>query len=417
MHTSFLRNIFLFIFSGALLLIPQSARSTTNLIQRLTANSGYSIVAPYDSAVIGTANFGGVAGNTSREYLTVGHIYRIRQHGSIQQVKLYTANLTNLTAVYIKIWRKEGTTYDLVGMSNNILSSLITGQINTVVLNTPITNVQEGDYYGYRLEWSSGVQNLYSRTGISNVITYQIVNTTPATTGYAWESQTANTGYTIPIELYMTPPIFVAIGDSMIAGNSEHSSYMDNQYLVSAPYKQIARHVADYFNYTYQNMAKGAENIDVRAARFNADVVTLKPKFVIIAGGTADFFNGITTKSIFLSSWASMLDASIVNNITPVVLLIFPCTRFTNAQHQTREDWNSALVNLILTKYPTVIIVDTEINVGQKRTGGDDGNLWDLKTGYAVSTESPNFLHFNATGKRYVAQAIIDAVKTWKITP
>jgi hypothetical protein len=398
------------------MLVPaQSVRSlqqttTTDPLTRLTANSGYAIVAPYDSVATGVANFGGVAGNTSREYLVVGRLYRIRQTGTIQQVKLYTYNLTNLTAIYIKVWRLNGTTYDLVGTSNNILSSCTSATSNTIVLSSPIIGVQEGDFYGYRFEWSSGAQNVYSKSGVALVTTYSVVNTTPSTTGYAWASQTANAGYVVPIELYMTPPIFVSCGDSILSGHPDHASYIDSAYTYDSPHKQVSYHIGLAFNYSYQNMAIGGESVTTRLARFNSDVVALKPKFALLQGGTADLFS-TTTRTQYISYWSGILDLCIANSIIPVCILMPPCTD-TRLNHTTRELWNRDLVNIIHNTYPTAIIVDTETYIGLNYAAGDAGNLW-----YILAAATTDNIHPNANGKRGIAKAIVEACLRYKVTP
>lgn len=67
------------------------------------------------------------------------------------------------------VWRKNDTTYDLIGSSENLANSLVAGAFTTIDLSTPITGVQEGDYYGYYLQSSSAVNTFHARTGISGV--------------------------------------------------------------------------------------------------------------------------------------------------------------------------------------------------------------------------------------------------------
>lgn len=384
--------------------IPEAAAINT----RLGPSAGYAIVGPYDVAASGAANFGGAAGNTSKEYFVHAHNYRIRQSGSIRRIKLYAANTTNLTAVYFKVWRKGGAagTYDLAGTSNNILSSLTAGQINTIDLSTAI-DAQEGDFYGFRLEWTDGTQNLYAKSGVASLTTYSVTNTTPAVTGFAWESQTASAGVVVPIEMYMAPPVFVAVGDSLVSGNPNHRSYLLVDTSIDATHKQVARFIALKLNYTYQNMGVGGENVGTRAARFNADVVALHPRFAVIEGGTADIING-ASKAQYVDGWVTMLDLAIANGITPVAVLIPPCTYLTTAQHQTREDWNNSLTNLVMREYPAAVLVDTETYLGKYKTGGDAGNLWDLQTAYNADNT-----HLTVEGNRRFAQAIVDAINLY----
>ena len=90
----------------------------------LTPNSDLVIVGPYDTAVSGAANWGVTTGqgNTSRDFITIGQKYRIRQNGSISRIRLYTVAVSDISGFYLKIWRKDGSNYDLVGTSNNLNS-------------------------------------------------------------------------------------------------------------------------------------------------------------------------------------------------------------------------------------------------------------------------------------------------------
>lgn len=380
-----------------------------NELDRLTPNTGLVQAAPYASASSGAANWGGSGGETSREYLTLGHIYYIRQSDEIRQIKVYAANLTNLTAVYFKVWRRnESSTYDLVGTSENILSQLTAGAINTVTLTNTIV-AQEGDLYGYRLEWSSGAQNFKADTGLTYVTTYHVINTTPSTTAYNWVAQTATAGTALIIEIYTQPPVFVMFGDSILGGHFEHVSYVDNKNAIdySNPHKQVGRHLANKWNYTYQNTSVGSELSSTRVGRLTTDLLNLSPRFVVLE--RTDFGGGDPLFT-WLGYQRTILDGCIANNIIPVVVLASPARNRTNAEHTIREIQNSALSSLVLGEYKTAVLVDTEPYIGQFRSGGDDGNLWDIKTGYTLDN-----IHFNATGKRYYAQAIIDAVNAWRI--
>lgn len=138
-------------------------------ILSLTANAGPVICGPYATVLEGTANYGGLS-YTAREALFKGPSYRIRQVGTISQIKIYTgADLTGITGVYVKVWRRnEAGTYNQVGSTTeNFLASLVVNTTVTITLATPITGVQVGDYYGLRITKTSGTQNVFrARTGI-----------------------------------------------------------------------------------------------------------------------------------------------------------------------------------------------------------------------------------------------------------
>ena len=224
---------------------------------------------PYDAATSGTGNWGcntGCLAGGFREFITVGQAYRIRQAGTINQVRIYNFTKTGLTGFYLKIWRKNGGNYDLVGTSNNIVNDLTAASFNTVTLSSPISGVQEGDYYGYRIETSTGVFSFFARTGVSGVTTYlAAVNETVTPPGYNWESKTASAGAVLPIELYMAAPQSVFIGDSIIAGHPAHYSFIETTATTNID-STIQNHFSDLTGYSYQNMGIGSQNTTALAA-------------------------------------------------------------------------------------------------------------------------------------------------------
>ncbi|MCD6298916.1 MAG: hypothetical protein J7M30_17370 [Deltaproteobacteria bacterium] len=335
-------------------------------------NSDLVIVGPYDTAASGSANWGHNAAGY-REFITIGQSYRIRQNGTISRIRLYTASTTNVTGFYLKIWRKDGSTYDLVGTSNNLVDDLVSGDFATIDLSTPITGVQEGDYYGYRLEKSDVGYTFHARQGISGAISYFVTDSTPSENDYNWEGQGGISGSLVPIELYMQAPQVVFIGDSIMAGHPNHYTFLESTATTNIA-STIEKQFANLTSYTYQNMGAGSETTAQIGARFTADVVDLKPRVAVIEGGVNDVSGGSITKTTFLNNWTTMLDACDANNIVPIVLLILPWTNGTNPQMQTRDDWNASLTSLAAS-YTDAIVVDASSYIGQFRSGGDAGNL------------------------------------------
>lgn len=258
------------------ILIPLHAYAYSSF----TANSDKVIVGPYDSAVAGEANI--ASDGSYRYFLQFGQQYRIRQNGTVARIGLYLA--ASVTDLRVDIWRKNGSAYDLVGESENLASSLTPGQINTVNLTMPITGVQEGDYYGYKLEAD---YSLYARTGISGVTMYYVTGSTPSATGYNWEAQVSIAEAVVPIELYMTAPQAVFIGDSIIAGHHNHYSFIETTATTNIA-STIESQFGDLTSYTYQNMGIGSQTTSDIVERFTADVVNLKPRVAVMEGGVND---------------------------------------------------------------------------------------------------------------------------------
>ncbi|MDD4972573.1 MAG: GDSL-type esterase/lipase family protein [Paludibacter sp.] len=394
---------FILIFSLLLASIP----SPTSAYPAYTANSDLVIAGPYDTAASGSANWGitsGQQGNTSRDFITIGQKYRIRQNGSISRIRLYTVTTGDLTGFYLKIWRQDGSNYDLIGTSENLVSSLVSGNYATIDLATPLA-VQEGDYVGYRMEATGNGFYFFARTSQTGVSSYLITNTTPSENDYNWTATPPNTvmsGAVLPIELYMTAPQVAFIGDSIIAGHPAHYSFLETTATTNIN-STIEKQFGNLTGYTYQNMGIGSQETANISARFTADIINLKPKIVVIEGGVNDIA-GSVAKSTFIANWTSILDAAQANSsiTTIIVLKILPWTNGSTAQMQTRDDWNSSLATLAA-GYSKAIVVDASSYVGQFRAGGDAGNLWDIQTAY-----NQDGVHFNQAGHTQIAQAIAD---------
>ena len=378
----------------------------------LTRNADIVQVAPYDTAFAG-AGTGGTGSSLSLEGLGYGQKYRIRQPGTVEQVKLYIASLTNVTGFYLKIWRRVRSAptdqtwlFNLIGTTENLLPSLTAGQLNTVTLSSPIAGVQEGDYYGYRI--TASVANnavITARSGQTGADTYVVLNQDPDVTNYAWLTKFISAGSIIPFEFYMQAPTAVVIGDSIIAGFPGHQPYLSYP-----PFDDVSGTIGSYFsvltNYVcvYQNMGfPGQKTADI-AARFAADCTALKPRYAIINGGVNDIANGVS-QGDFITNWTTILNACVAAGIVPVVCLIAPWSAGSNVQLQKRDTWNTALTALAA-GYTSALVVNFDSSVGQYRSGGDAGNLWDIQD----DCDCSDGIHFSGRGHYYIAKAIYHAL-------
>lgn len=375
----------------------------------LSKNADIIRVASYGiDAQSGAGAWGRNYSNSYREFVTIGNKHRIRQTGSITQIKIYCADNTGLAGFYIKIWRKDGTTYDLVGTSDDLVAGFTAGAgVKTITLASPIA-VQEGDYVGYRLETAEG-NSVYHLRSITDTGTtsYYVTDATPSATDYAWASQSASADTSCPIEIYMAAPLMIGIGDSLMAGHTAHYSFCEATATTS-----IASSIMGQIggSHTYQNMGIGSQTTTTMSARFTTDVVNLKPKIAIIQGGINDITGGTITLATFITNMTAMLTLCTANAIIPVVFKILPCTAGSTAQMQKRDLWNASLTTLCQS-YPTAILIDAGVEVGLFRAGGDAGNLWDIQVAYNADDT-----HYNAAGYGVLAGIIkrqIDSLPSW----
>lgn len=364
------------------------------------ANTNIVIVAPYDTAATGAGNIGPTTGQTSYEWLGYAHQYRVRQNGTVLRAKVNIASLTGVTGFYIKGWVKVGSTYNQVWTSTNLVTSLTASVLNTLTVNIP--GVSEGDFIGARITYSSASAQVLTSKAVANAVTYSVLNATPATTGYAWESQTASTSVIVPIELYMTAPMFVGIGDSIMSGRTAHIAFDDTYLDTTSISSQMPYSVGRATGYTYQNMGISGQTTAQTAARFAADVAGAFPRFVIIEGGVNDLL-GSTATSVILTNIINQMAAAQSAGIVPVVSGILPFRGYisaTDAMSRNADTINNTLSNLV-TLFGGLYVSPDSLAIPYAT--GDAGNLWKLNSIY----DSGDGIHPNPAGHAAWASAII----------
>jgi lysophospholipase L1-like esterase len=374
----------------------------------LTRNTDIVEIGGY--ATIENATFNGGLVTAGRSYVNMNNITKVRQSETITKISFAKGASSNMTSIFFDVWRKDGATYDNVCHID--ITSIASGN-GILLLDITPTAVLEGDFIGI--------------SGTSSVTTGDTTFDLSAAAGNAKYSSSAIgivtgndvdiaslstfTNNIVPIKVFGQAPLIIPIGDSNIAGRGgydgglSHYSFREISEVVNMPNQIWHQMKLIDAAYVYQNMGIGSQTTTNIKDRFTADCVNLKPKVAIINGGVNDISGGVITKATFLSNWTTILNACVANNIVPVCLLIWPWTDGTNAQNQTRDEWNTDLSSLIAT-YNTAIKIDCITLLGQTRVGGDEGNLWDLKTEYDYDG-----VHINLVGKQAVAALIDSEIK------
>jgi lysophospholipase L1-like esterase len=256
-----------------------------------------------------------------------------------------------------------------------------------------------------RVESTSGSSfNFFARTSQTGVSGAYIFDQASPPTSSTWTGGSYSTapGAVTPVELYMQAPQAVFIGDSIISGHNANLSFLHTTETTNIA-STIEKQFSNLTGYTYQNMGVGAQTTSQIEARFTADVINLHPRIVVIEGGVNDIAQSVA-KATFLAKWTSMLDAAQASDSISKILVmkILPWSNGTNVQMQTRDDWNASLVTLAA-GYSKAIVVDASSYVGQFRSGGDAGNLWDIQAVY-----NSDGVHFTSAGHGQIAQALAD---------
>ena len=344
--------------------------------------------------------------NGRRTLLNKNNVSRIRQNGNITKVQFYKADDTVFNPICIDFWRKDGATYDRIGRAD--VTALITMAIGAkdVTLASPIA-VLEGDFVAINGYTGDATDVSISGTSgmLANSLRYNSDNLDPSTPDYNWDIKTA-AAYTIPIKCFLQAPILVGIGDSIIMGANANYSFISDS-LTHDITSQITYQLSLLdAKYVCQNMGYVSQTSTDIEARFDADVVALKPKFALILIGINDIILAMT-KVNYMAKMTSILDKCESNGIIPVIIKILPCTDRSNAEMQTRDDWMTTLQTLVTT-YSGSVWVDCDSAIGKNRVGGDLGNYWDIQT---TPDYDDDGIHLTVLGYAKIAEVVDVAIK------
>lgn len=349
----------------------------------------------------------GTYGAEFREFIFIGHQLKIRQNGTIEKVEFFVNDLTDTTGLFITIWRKVNPgSYDLVGITENLIGKLVEGEINEVLLDTLIEDVQRGDYYGIRLLQNGPAQPLQMtiREDVRGAKAYWF-DSDPGSYSVDWRRNADGFGPddgAVPIHFFMQAPLFVFIGDSILAGYPYFRSFAEfeerNDFQRSIPYL-----VANTLEVNYQNLGITGQNIAEIEERFQCDCVDLKPRVVVMIAGVNDIRRQ-TEEEDYIASWSHVLDMLSDAGINALIFSILPSTAGTAEEHDKRERWNSLVKEMVETH--GFIWIDGDRAVGMNRPDGSPGNYWDIKPEYDYDD-----LHYTVAGNRKLAELTLNALE------
>jgi len=370
------------------------------------ASTGLVKVAPHGySAGPQSLPWGGA--NGYREFVTVGHAWRMQKSGIITQVKVQGPSSLTGQGFYLRVWRRRGgagSLYDGISASPgaNLIGQITAGAVSTVTLS-PGLPAAEGDYLGYRLDGNAPDPGPWTAAGsVPSTTTYFTNNVTPGAIGFAWEAQFALAGDTLPIEVYMSAPTAVIIGDSIVSGFPNHVSFLETTETTN-----LEVPISTYLMPTLPSVLNAGISGNLTSdivARFTTDCLAYNPRYAIIEGGTNDIATGVSSATI-LANWTTLLTAAQAAGVQAVILLILPRTALTNGQSQQRDSINASLTALAATY--GAIVVNADSAVGLFRAGGDAGNHWDIQAAYGYGDGT----HYNQAGHTKIAQTILTAMR------
>lgn len=368
---------------------------------------------PYGQAVtIDQLAPGGAA--TSYEYINVGLPNRCRQGGRIVEVVLPVPTLTNLTGIYVKPWRLcTDTSYVLVGKTENLIgkSEMIAGQVCTVPITTEI-DVRHGDFIGAYYTGAAFTNALsFHNTANGNWSIYRRNNVAEAASTHNWSAETPGTSICFPIGIKVQSPHIVVSADSVDAGWPHNVTAVDFVNLGSRWRPEVAwlKPFVDFIkritgeDIVYQNLSIGGQTSAQGLARI-ADVTDANPRYCVWGYMNNDINNGVAYET-WRDNCKDAFDVMVAADIIPIMRFAPPCTGWNNTKMTTRDAWKASFMADVVPLYPTLMLFDPDVWVGQFRAGGAAGNLWDQVPAFAVGDGQA---HFNDAGHAALARGALN---------
>ena len=299
-----------------------------------TTSRGILVPVSSDYAFSGSAGIG-LDNSNQMHYLSVDHNSRIRQLGTVEGVTIETDtdfDDAGLTAFSVSVWRKSGSTYDLIGQTGNIISDLKSASgsgVQHTINFAPgdfIANVQEGDYVGYNFNGTGSptLEAINAQGETSGVSTRYFDGSNPTSFNVDWDSQSSLNDWA-NIQLLMDSPSIIFLGQSITAGNIQHEPYLKESTL-DDPESTISYKVGDSLGISTQNFgnagATGVAKVTHGVSAMSSMVIPTNPKVLVIAYGHNDH-NAGTPISEFRDDLQSIVDQAQANGMTPVLQGIY----------------------------------------------------------------------------------------------
>lgn len=225
---------------------------------------------------------------------------RIRQDGNITGVKLWRNLYNGISELSIAIWRRVGTSYRLVGRSENFIAKTVNANsLQTITFDTPIYGARQGDFISIRATGALLPYGAHIYTTFSGAKSYWSDTSIVSYDGVAWASRAGSSTTRIYVaQVMMEAPKLVGIGDSLIQCAAYGAGYVHvgTESIVPAPRSTVMGMASELLGSRYfQNMGWGGEKTNLTAARHAADCVALKPDYAVYLVGVNDI--GLTATS------------------------------------------------------------------------------------------------------------------------
>lgn len=383
-----------------MLQLPNGMTITTNGAFVLNGDgplfAGSAKAQPYRDLTGATFCMGSGAEGAIFEFIAHSYDYRLRQDGAVRAIQLKFRTNALPSSLTVRFWRPNGANFDLVGETEDLSTRLTNNTTCFITLTNSVQGLLAGDYYGARATNGASTMMFQCIVSAAPSFSYYITSGSPTESNYDWDSQTG-IAYMVPLEVYMDRPDAVFIGDSITQGVPNNYAFTQTNYAAFNRATYWGNIVATTMGWTYQNMGHGSDHTWEMLQRFTNDVLTIKPKYVILEGGINDVLHN-TNSALTIANWTNMVQQAIAAGIKPIVIPILPCTgAVTSEKMQARDTVNAAITNLA----GVIVVTGVDQAIGVYRPSGDVGNLWDINPLYAADA-----YHLNAAGSRVLADLV-----------
>jgi lysophospholipase L1-like esterase len=350
----------------------------------------------------------------SISFLTGTHDYIIRQTGLVYGFRFFprAGAWDNVGEFKLQIHRNiSGTIFKSVVLSEDVLDQVVPGEINTITFDTPI-EVRSGDYIGgYITHLGFDVDLQFEAAEVEAGVVW--ARPGPVDGVVDWSTSLfTGVDLAIPIEVIMTAPQIVVLGESIQDGFIDsligNYSFIDNRDRTNSP-SSLSYLIEQCLDNTVQNYCFGGSTFLSPSPFGNSirdrwdEVVALKPKTVVLGTPINDLIAENLLADV-LTAYTEILDEAQTEGIFLICLSIAPSTGSSDTEADSIDTWNTAISDLVKS-YKGTVYVDVKDRIGAFRESGEAGNLQDIKAEF-----DEDGLHLNQIGYQAYGDFVLEHV-------
>lgn len=206
--------------------------------------------------------------NNNFDFVSISDYTRVKIAGAVDRVRFYLAAIPagTFTDYIIRVWRKDGATYDLIGEVTIAKAALVAG-VNEHVNSSPF-NVLPGDYVGIAIVGDQTNNVISVSRGASGVGRFNLTYPN-SSTNMNWDGATAATVY-CKIQLIADANTYAIGRRGVIIGNSTVADKFTLSTIGTAISDFVFTEEELRAGYQALSIAKPGDDIDDQRAAWNA---------------------------------------------------------------------------------------------------------------------------------------------------